>query len=370
MDGIFVRKHAQAVSLLHQVSLLYLHSDPDATDFSVVLSVDKDYPNLTELRIYYPFSKRKFLGSVSKVVNFFRSFVFGYRYIVAHRNHIDLTQVNVLTRCGILAYLLSVFKRIPYVVVEHWTRYQKENYSYRGFLRRRLTELVVRRSRYLLPVSNHLAETMQAQGLTPRQVVKVNNVVEDFFFSDPDTRPNGGGRVRMICVTTFDEPHKNVSGIVRALAEVAKYRSDFILDIIGNGRDIVSVRNLVSSLSLSHCINFVGEVPPRMVSKFMHRADFQVMFSNFENAPVVVSEGLASGLPLVSSRVGGIAEMVDDSCALLVEAGCERELVVAIEHMLDNYKEYNRESIRQRGKAYSYRAVANFLNDIYNRSLA
>ena len=90
-----------------------------------------------------------------------------------------------------------------------------------------------------------------------------------------------------------------------------------------------------------------------------------VLPSNYENAPVVISESLAEGVPVISTRAGGIPEMISSECGILVPPRDDRALTEAMATMLDHCHEYDRDTIRKAGLQYSYQAVGSQLANIY-----
>ena len=58
-------------------------------------------------------------------------------------------------------------------------------------------------------------------------------------------------------------------------------------------------------------MSFTGLLEGQKLADELASGDFLVMSSNYENMPVVILEALASGLPVVSTNVGGIKEMID-----------------------------------------------------------
>jgi glycosyltransferase involved in cell wall biosynthesis len=58
-----------------------------------------------------------------------------------------------------------------------------------------------------------------------------------------------------------------------------------------------------------------------------------VVFSNYENFPVVINESFALGIPVIATKVGGIPEYINDTNGRLLEAGDQEGL----EHLLINY---------------------------------
>ena len=95
--------------------------------------------------------------------------------------------------------------------------------------------------------------------------------------------------------------------------------------------------------------------------------DFLVLSSNYENMPVVILEALASGLPVVSTNVGGIKEMIDETKGILVEPRDKEALAEAIVKMIETHQNYDAAFLRNSViEKYGYESVGRFLDSIYN----
>jgi L-malate glycosyltransferase len=70
--------------------------------------------------------------------------------------------------------------------------------------------------------------------------------------------------------------------------------------------------------------------------KFLDDADILLNPTNVDNLPMSLIEAFASGLPVVSTRIGGIPDLVGEETALLVEAGNYREMAEKILCLLAN----------------------------------
>ena len=198
---------------------------------------------------------------LSLAFNFLKGFRFGYCSVRAHFGQLDICQVNTLTRNGVLALLLKMLHRIPYVVVEHWTRYLPDNFLYTGFLRRRATELVARNAAVIMPVSSMLQLAMLKQGIKGRYRV-ISNIVDDFFYTTPrDERDND--KKRILHVSCFLDRQKNISGILRAVELLCRTRRDFELVVVGTGVDFTSIKDFVQTLDIPQStLVFTGEQTP------------------------------------------------------------------------------------------------------------
>ena len=85
--------------------------------------------------------------------------------------------------------------------------------------------------------------------------------------------------------------------------------------------------------------------------------------------PVVINESFVLGVPVFSTDVGGIAEMVNSQNGYLVEQGDEDGLLKALNDFLDNKFSFDSEIIRQSARRkFSPEAIGKFLFDIYQRA--
>jgi len=103
-----------------------------------------------------------------------------------------------------------------------------------------------------------------------------------------------------------------------------------------------------------------------------------VMASSSENAPCVISEALCSGLPVVTSNVGGIAEMINPANGILIHLEIlENEdpaynnsnietLYQAMFQMKENILHYKKEEIAETAKQiYGAKNISKVLNQLY-----
>jgi glycosyltransferase involved in cell wall biosynthesis len=96
-------------------------------------------------------------------------------------------------------------------------------------------------------------------------------------------------------------------------------------------------------------------------------ADLVVLPSLNEGTPVVLVESIASGCPVVASRVGGVPDVVDQSCGILVASGDVAELSAAIPRAL-RLGRLSRDT-RQLMLRYSIDRLVLDLSELYSRLL-
>jgi glycosyltransferase involved in cell wall biosynthesis len=157
-------------------------------------------------------------------------------------------------------------------------------------------------------------------------------------------------------------PLKNVDKIIQTFASIFKQRDDWELVLVGPINNTCG--KLVDDLQLQSKIKFTGEVSYMEVAQQMQQADAYIMFSQHENFPCTIIEALCCGLPVVSSNVGGIAEAVNYSNGILVEANNTDQLQSAIMSVMNDPGQFNAEKIAgEASSKYNYTTVAQqFIN--------
>lgn len=366
MFGLFVRKHAEAVSLYADTKVIYVCNDTSANSFQIERSSKSA---LDEIIIYYPYAQNGgFWQKIMNGINYLRAYRIGFDEMKKGNWKPDIVQANIFTRTALIAYFYGLKNKIPYAVIEHWTRYFRPQ-TFRNFCHRWITKWTVKKASAVLPVTKHLQRNMEKHALLNDNYQIINNVCEDDFFVKTETVKNEVAKI--LNVTCFTDDHKNLSGILRVVKRLSEKRDDFVLYLIGDGEDFLKIKNYANELEIDpKLIVFTGLLEGKQLISEFQTCDFTILFSNYENIPVVISESLACGKPVISTSVGGINEHIDKSNGILIDAKDEDALVKSISYMIDNYKNYDSETIRQNAlKKYSYRAVGEHLTSIYRAVL-
>jgi len=357
MWGLFVKKHAEAVSLLNQVSVLYLHPIDKGQDGIEYIEEKKDH--LYTLYIYYPKPKNQILYFFTFLKLYFK----GLRKIQKRRK-VDISHVHILTRMGFLAWISSYTQGLPYVITEHWSRYLPSVNIYSGAFRKFITKKVVKRAKAMMPVTANLREAMEAHHLHNSNYQIVPNVVDDLFFK---AELNDSGIKRVIHVSTFEDKSKNITGILKALKAISTKRRDFKMVLIGDGMDFKSLNSLAKELELDDLVEFTGLLEKDDLVREYAKASFMLINSNYENMPVVINEAMACGLPVLSTNVGGISEHLDSSKGVLIQANDHQQLIEQFNWMLNHASDYDKESIREYAEShFSSKSICRKLNTIYH----
>lgn len=118
---------------------------------------------------------------------------------------------------------------------------------------------------------------------------------------------------------------KNIPLIIKAFKRVEKIMPEAEMYLIGNGEDRESLLEYASRQSKR--IHFVGIVPPNEINLYYSAANVTVLCSLEEGSPTVIKEALACGIPVISTDVGDVAEILTPNPDLGEIVSSEEELV-------------------------------------------
>jgi len=176
-----------------------------------------------------------------------------------------------------------------------------------------LERRLVRGADLVLATSKFGAEALLERGYLDRttDVPILRNGVGHEWFEDTSSAKVREG---FLFVGRLDT-QKGVDVLLEALALT---HGCWPLKIVGDGWQRSELEAAARRLGLIGRVRFEGPLDARGVRARMGAAKALVVPSRAENYPLVVLEGLAQGLPVVTTRVGGIPEMVVDGMSALV----------------------------------------------------
>lgn len=353
MFGLFVQRHAEAAALFNDITVIYCHAceRQQAKKFEIVRTNEN---NVDTIRVYYKKPKNK----IQSLLRFYRANMMALKLCKKP----DLIHVHVLTRLGVIAWIQKLLHKTPYIITEHWSRYLPGN-DFSGFLRKTACKLVVRNARTVTTVTENLATAMKNHGLKNDNYVVLPNVVnlDMFHISEKNNNP-----CKIIHISCFEDKSKNISGLLESLKIIDDKGIDFQCKLIGEGMDLDLMKEKAKNLQLINKVSFTGLLQGQALADELSSGDFLVLSSNYENMPVVILEALASGLPVVSTNVGGIKEMIDDTKGILVEPRNNEALAEAMIKMIETHKNYDANYLRNSViEKYGYESVGMFLSRLY-----
>jgi len=330
--GDFLRKQALAVASRTTMSVLYIApvADADAQELT-------ESDGAWELRCYYRANAHPF-RFWRKAVNFRRycqAAMRGWKRLVQERGLPDLIHAYILVRPVMLAWWMKKRFGVPYIVSEQSSEYLDGTYQGKGPLYKAWSRTLFKHAAGVTAVSAWLGDALVKHRLCNAYTV-VPNVVPGL---DRPLPPRGLAGHFLVVADLVDRT-KNVSGVIRALAQARKTEARIQLTVIGDGPDRTALEDLARREGVQHAVSFLGRMANHEVLDHVARAAAMIVNSNVETFSVVTGEALAQGKPVIATRCGGPIAFITPANGILIEpkdTGALRDAMIAMTHHADRY---------------------------------
>ena len=223
------------------------------------------------------------------------------------------------------------FERLRWrgVVVGDVEAFQRGGGGLQGAVLRALRGFTLRRAAFVFCPSAYLHELALGWGVAPDRVAVLPNPAPVFraAASREELRAQFGFAGTALAFAGRLTAQKELPSLLDAVARVG----GVTLALAGDGPERSAVERGIAERGLDGRVRLLGLLPRERVLELFHAADAAVLSSAWENFPHTVVEALAAGTPVLSTAVGGVAEVVTDGVnGLLVPAGDVDALAEAI----------------------------------------
>lgn len=332
--GNFVFKHIRLLAQEYEHQVLAIQDDPQMAANTYELQAYAQ-EGVKVVQVYY--GQPAGMPQWRKVLSRYRAYRQGCKHILRiwGQKKPDIIHAHILLDAGMLGALLGKYWRCPLIISEHSSAYHQENAlpGIRGWLGRWAS----RRAAAILPVSQDLGRVMRKKNGLQGQYQVFSNVVDDQLFSY--CPPPSQEVIQLLHISNFYEPAKNLRGLIRAyLAATEQSEKPMHLRIAGDG-DLAAMAQYLREQGISpEQISLSGPHSEAEVAALIQSHHIFLLFSHYENQPVVLLEAQSCGRPCLATSVGGIKDILSSpELGRLVEAGDEaafsRELLVLIQDL-------------------------------------
>lgn len=169
---------------------------------------------------------------------------------------------------------------------------------------------------------------------------------------------------RMVLAVGRIEPLKGFDILIRGIAQLSD-RRNVVLSIIGGDdraeRELASLRAVAAEVGVTEHVRLLGPRPHEDLGAYYNAADVVAVPSFYESFGLVAVEAMASGVPVVASRVGGLSSTVADGrTGYLIPWRCPEPFAEKIELLLRNeeLRQALGRAAAERMRSYSWGEVA------------
>ncbi len=272
----------------------------------------------------------------------------------AEQQHVDHVHAHWATHPALAAYVVTRLTGIPFSFTAH---------AHDIFMNRTMLEQKLSAASFVAVISGFNREYLAARyGERARsKIVIVRCGVDPQRFTPAGECASGGDGFSIVCVASL-QAYKGHRVLIDGLAGLRDRGIPFDCVLVGEGAERGAIEAQLRGLDLTDRVTLAGALRSDEVVEIVKAADVVVLASivvasgQMEGIPVALMEALACAVPVVASRLSGIAELViDGETGLLVDAGDHDALADALQQL------YEDPVLRRRlGTAGRERVVAEF----------
>lgn len=353
-SGDFVQRHAEAVSTKHNVSVIHVVTDENL--HAKIEIVSKIENNVKIIIGYIPKSINPFLK--------YYYFLSAYKKCLNRISSFDVVHLNVTYPKGIVALYLKWFKKKPYIITEHWTRYLSPQNKMIGFIEKVITKSIIKNASFICPVSKNLESSMMSLGFNGNYISIPNVVDTKLFYPDYNVDDS---LFTVTHISHMGNEHKNVDGIINVIGELQRDIPNLNFNLIGENSNKYTKK--IRELKIEN-VNIIDQIPNKEIPFFLKKSNVFVQFSNYENLPCVILEAFSCGVPVVSTDVGGISEFFPKNFGYLIAVKDEKALKNAIFKIYSSeLKIDKRIMFSYAEKEFSQKSISSHFSKLYDKAL-
>ena len=214
------------------------------------------------------------------------------------------------------------------------------------FLKRNLENYYLLRVKNIIAATNEIVNLLASVGNSNVKILRINNAIDIKFFKDKKLSgttaltDDFSSPVKLLFVAAIT-PRKGLHVLLHSFKSIADKYPQAILKIAGiwDWAPLYIKEQMIiyNDLIVAGRIEFTGGIETEPLIDLYRTSDIFVLPSFAESAPMVISQALCAGLPVVSTQVGGIPEMVENGVTgFLVEPDNVGALTEALSLLIEN----------------------------------
>jgi len=351
--GIFSKRHAQAISINHNIVVLSLVISKGGSMYKKKSEIFRDENNIDTHQI---FLESYFYKLLYVLLPFHYIILHSYILKNLSNHNFNIVHSNVIFPCGIVGNAISNKLRVKHVITEHWTKIDK---FFKVSLYRFSGKKALDQAEQLTFVSKQLAATVKKY-TNNANVNIIPNVIDskEFYFNRAIVK----NKTFTFIAAAHWAQFKNPFYFLDALKLIAdeKLISNFKVVMAGNGEQI----DRVKSNNYPFSIELKGNLNPFELKSELNKSHIFLHGSDFETFSVIIAEALMCGLPSVVSPYGIALEAINASNGFVTNNTVEdwKDKILKCYHSRYN----NQEIASQLKHKYDLETVGRLFSDVYN----
>ncbi len=247
-----------------------------------------------------------------------------YETVFVHRAKPDHVHAHFGDESSNLAMLFSSLSGIPFTFTTHSYDIFEGKYD-NWKIKSKLAKKHITISKYN---RNYIVDRYDVD---PKDVAIIHCGIDFSKIPTQGSNPQGN---RIICIARLHE-EKGIDVLIRACRCLKDENVDFECLIVGEGPAREALEKQIRQLELKNEVKLLGNQTHDQIFALLRQAQVKVLASRSEGIPVSLMEAMAFRVPVISTRICGIPELINDNTSgFLVELGDAETLAAKIKQLL------------------------------------
>ena len=241
--------------------------------------------------------------------------------------------------------------------------FQNKKYGFRVEFLRSVQKFVVNNADIVIAPSNYFRDLIKDWVKNKDKVITIYNGIN---LETKDKRQEIKKEPKTIVSVGRLVPWKGFDMVIEMMIDLP----DWKLVIVGDGPEYNNLKYQISNLKLESRVELKGSIPREKVLEYLSSSTVFVLNTSFESFSYQIVEAMAMGVPVVTTNIGNISEIVRDGVdGILIEPDNKKGIINAIKKISDNFEFRSSiiESAMQRSKEFSIEKTLNNLVSILKK---
>ena len=283
-----------------------------------------------------------------------------FKYYLKHNSKPDILHAEVTIPAGYAVAKLGKKYNIPVILQEHASKFMEHfEDKYKDY------SMYALNNSYYTTVSNMMKKDLSK--ISNKCDILPNLIDTDKYKVKRYKR----GKVLNLITICALRKGKGIERVIEALNILVKEKNikNIHLNVVGDGYLMDFYKETAKEFNISNYITFHGQKDNKEIIDLLSKNDILVVGSIYETFCIPGIEALASGIPIVSTKCGGIEEYLDKKCGELCDTREPKDIANKIEYVYKNLDKYDINYLRSVADKFSYKKVCDKAIKIYNNLL-
>ncbi|MDO8584889.1 MAG: glycosyltransferase family 4 protein [bacterium] len=216
---------------------------------------------------------------------------------------------------------------------------ERRRYRWQVRLLARAERYAAKRAAAIVAPSEYLKRIVETWGVPPEKIQVIHNAVDVPVIAETkkEIRERLGWKGPIVVSAGRLVPWKGFATLIEAFFDVARTVPDAKLFIVGDGPDQAVLQEKIEHMHCASCVVLMGKLSRDRLARYLKGADLFVLNTGYEGFSHQLVEAMSLGVPVITTAVGGNAEVIEDKTnGILLDYNDREMLAEAMKFLLRN----------------------------------